>query len=165
LERLGPIRDPFATSDIANKKIDDRYISTSGLSVSSRMSALSTRSISKREVRHMLGNQRENNTLYTNLVSSKIMGSRMEMGADLIPEVGYNLSRRGSTASQLGMPNMSQMNRRGSNASQLGMPNMSQMNRRGSNASQLPPAIHGLAAPGGPRLGRNQQWWVIHLSA
>jgi hypothetical protein len=45
--------------------------------------------------------------------------------------------------------------RRGSNASNIGLPMMS-MNRRGSNASQLPPSstIHGLAAPGGPRMGR-----------
>lgn len=157
LERLGPVRDPFAKKDLSSKKIDDRYISTSGLSVSSRLSAMSTRSISKREVRQMLGNQRENNALYTNLVSAKIMGSRMELGGDLAPEGGYNLSRRGSTASQLAMPSIPQMNRRGSNASQIGMPNMSQINRRGSNASQLPPqglTAHGLAAPGGPRMGR-----------
>jgi hypothetical protein len=132
MERLGPVRDPFSTEKgLSSKKIDERYISTSGLSVNSRLSAISGRSISRSHVRHMLGNQRDNNTLYSNLVTSKLGGSRMELGAP--QEGGYSSSRRGSNASQLGMPMMSQ-------------------NRRGSNASQLAP--HGLAAPGGPRMGR-----------
>lgn len=102
----------------------------------SRMSAMSGRSITKREVRHMLGNQRDNNAMYTSLVNSKIMGSRMEM-SELAPE-GFAASRRGSTASNIGM-------------SQVGLV---PLNRRGSNASQLAPSARGLAAPGGPRVGR-----------
>lgn len=140
MERLGPPRDPFATPKaLSSKKIDDRYISTSGLSVNSRMSrssAMSGRSITKREVRHMLGNQRDNNAMYTSLVNSKIMGSRMEI-SDLAPE-GFVASRRGSTASNIGM-------------SQVGLV---PLNRRGSNASQIGLAPRGLAAPGGPRAGR-----------
>lgn len=104
--------------------MDARYVSTSGLSVGSRMSG---RSISKKQVRAMLGGGNQNLGFNT-LVAAKINNaSHISLNS---PDIYDTSSRRGSVASNLGMPNP---NRRGSVASQLGG-NMGppRMGRRGS---------------------------------
>ena len=92
MSRLGARRDPFAKEEEPKK--DARYVSTSGLSVASGKSGISMRSISKRQVRAMLGANQ--NAGYNNLVASKMQGSHVSLNA---PGDFNASSRRGSTAS------------------------------------------------------------------
>jgi hypothetical protein len=117
LSRLGARRDPFASESehrLGSKKsmADARYVSTSGLSVTSRMSG---RSISKKQVRAMLGGG-DPNAGFNSLVASKMNSSRISLnvGGDMgfgDPNVSAS-SRRGSVVSIIAQN--ARMGRRGS---------------------------------------------------
>lgn len=106
LSRLGARRNPFATEEEKRNggsqasRMDARYVSTSGLSVTSRMSG---RSISKKKVRAMLGAAPENQG-FNSLVASKINASRLSLAASVHEGGFHGSSRRGSIASMMGGP-------------------------------------------------------------